>query len=134
MWARRRAGAAPAPCGLGGVAGTHTPAYPRRSVRVTEGHHRRVAAGHPGRVGAPLNGYVLRMRGAPDERQDLTTVDPVVEAYKRDLDLASLRQNLKRSVEERIAALVALQRLADEARRAGQQLRHQLRRRRASHP
>jgi hypothetical protein len=45
--------------------------------------------------------------------------DPVIEAYKRDVDRTLLRQNLKRSVAERLANLVALQRLADEARRAG---------------
>ena len=51
----------------------------------------------------------------PDQALD---PDPVVEAYKRDLDRTLLRENLKRSVEERVAALVALQRLAEEARRA----------------
>jgi hypothetical protein len=45
--------------------------------------------------------------------------DPVIEAYKRDLDRTLLRENLKKSVEERIASLTALMRLADEARRAG---------------
>lgn len=47
--------------------------------------------------------------------------DPVIEAYKRDLDRTLLRENLKKSVEERLAALVALQHLADEARRAGRE-------------
>lgn len=45
--------------------------------------------------------------------------DPVVEAYKRDIDRTLLRQNLRRSVTERVANLSALQRLAAEARRAG---------------
>jgi hypothetical protein len=48
--------------------------------------------------------------------------DPVIEAYKRDIDRTLLRENLKRSVEERLEALIDLQRLADEARRAGQAL------------
>ena len=43
--------------------------------------------------------------------------DPVIEAYKRDVDRTLLRQNLKRSVAERLANLVALQRLAGEARK-----------------
>ena len=47
--------------------------------------------------------------------------DPVVEAYKRDLDMTLLRENLRRTVEERVLNLMALQRLAEEARRAGQQ-------------
>ena len=49
--------------------------------------------------------------------------DPVVEAYKRDIDLTLLRENLRRSVDERVRNLMALQRLAEEARRAGQKAR-----------
>lgn len=45
--------------------------------------------------------------------------DPTIEAYKRDLDRTLLRQNLQKSVEERVRSLSALQRLAEEARRAG---------------
>ena len=48
--------------------------------------------------------------------------DPVIEAYKKHIDRTLLRQNLKRSVAERLAGLVALQRLAEEARRAGRSL------------
>lgn len=44
--------------------------------------------------------------------------DPVIEAYKRHVDRSLLRANLRRSVEERLANLVALQRLAAEAKRA----------------
>lgn len=45
--------------------------------------------------------------------------DPVIEAYKRDIDRTLLRQNLRRSVTERVANLMVLQRLAAAARRAG---------------
>ena len=45
--------------------------------------------------------------------------DPVIEAYKKHVDRTILRQNLRKTVEERLANLVALQRLAEEARRAG---------------
>jgi hypothetical protein len=45
--------------------------------------------------------------------------DPVVEAYKKGLDRTLLRANLARSPTERVQNLMALQRLADEARRAG---------------
>jgi hypothetical protein len=44
--------------------------------------------------------------------------DPLIEAYKKDVDRTLLRENLKRSVAERLAKLVALQRLAEEAHRA----------------
>jgi len=49
--------------------------------------------------------------------------DPVIEAYKKDIDRTLLRQNLMRSVPERLANLIALQRLAEEARRAGRRSR-----------
>ena len=45
--------------------------------------------------------------------------DPVIEAYKRDLDRSLIRENLKRSIEERLEALMQLQRFRDELRRAG---------------
>ena len=44
--------------------------------------------------------------------------DPVIEAYKRDLDRSLLRANLKRTPEERFLQLQELQRFADEALRA----------------
>jgi hypothetical protein len=47
----------------------------------------------------------------------------VIEAYKRDLDRTLLRQNLQRSVAERLENLVALQRLVKEIRQAGQRAR-----------
>ena len=49
--------------------------------------------------------------------------DPVVDAYKRHIDRTLLRQNLQRTVTERVENLIALQRLAAEARRAGQSRR-----------
>ena len=45
--------------------------------------------------------------------------DPVIEAYKRDVDRSLIRENLRRSVQERFDRLVALGRFADELRRAG---------------
>ena len=45
--------------------------------------------------------------------------DPVIEAYKRHVDRTLLRENLRLSVTERVEKLIALQRLAVEARRAG---------------
>jgi hypothetical protein len=49
--------------------------------------------------------------------------DPVIEAYKRDIDRTLLRETLKRTVEERIEALIRLQEVAEEFRRAGRRLR-----------
>ena len=49
--------------------------------------------------------------------------DPVVDAYKRHIDRTLLRQNLRRTVTERVENLIALQRLAAEAQRAGKSRR-----------
>ena len=45
--------------------------------------------------------------------------DPVVEAYKKDVDRGLIVENLKLTVDERIRQLVAMQRFAAEVRRAG---------------
>jgi hypothetical protein len=45
--------------------------------------------------------------------------DPVVDAYKRDVDRTLLKENLRRSPEERLLRLIELQRFAEELRRAG---------------
>ena len=58
-------------------------------------------------------------RSPHDDDESLLEVDPVIEAYKRDIDRTLLRQNLRKSVEERLLGLIALQQLADEAHRAG---------------
>lgn len=49
--------------------------------------------------------------------------DPVIEAYKRDIDRTLLRENLKLTVEERFLKLMDLQRFATELRQAGQHAR-----------
>jgi hypothetical protein len=46
--------------------------------------------------------------------------DPVIEAYKKDVDRSLLRENLRRSPEERLRALMELQRFAAELKRAGE--------------
>ena len=57
---------------------------------------------------------------SPQPRSHELQNDPVVESYKRHVDRTLLRQNLRRSVTERVAGLTALLRLAEEAQRAGQ--------------
>jgi len=49
--------------------------------------------------------------------------DPVVEAYKRDVDRTLLRRNLSLSPEQRLLQLMELQRFAEELRRAGRHAR-----------
>jgi hypothetical protein len=47
--------------------------------------------------------------------------DPVIEVYKRDIDRTLLRENLKLTVEQRFEKQMAIQRFAEEMRRAGRQ-------------
>jgi hypothetical protein len=46
-------------------------------------------------------------------------MDAVIEAYKKHVDRTLLRENLKLTPEQRVLKLVELQKLAEEARRAG---------------
>ena len=50
--------------------------------------------------------------------------DPVIEVYKRDIDRTLLRENLKLTVEQRFEKQMAIQRFAEEMRRAGRQATH----------
>ena len=45
--------------------------------------------------------------------------DPVIEAYKKDVDRTLLRENLRRSPEERWRNILTAYRLSEEVRRAG---------------
>ena len=49
--------------------------------------------------------------------------NPVIEAYKKDVDRTLLRQNLLRTPEERWRTLTAALRLAEEMRKAGAKAR-----------
>jgi hypothetical protein len=49
----------------------------------------------------------------------------MVEAYKKGIDRTLIRENLKRSVEDRFRKAMALARFADELRRAGREARRQ---------
>lgn len=61
----------------------------------------------------------LAPRGDGSAEPGMLEPDPVIEAYKADIDRTLLRANLARTVDERVRNLGALQRLADEAKRAG---------------
>ncbi|RKZ08693.1 hypothetical protein DRQ32_08885 [bacterium] len=50
---------------------------------------------------------------------DVRRVDPVVEAFRADVDVTLLEKNLRLSVEERFLQLMELQRFAAELRSAG---------------
>lgn len=46
--------------------------------------------------------------------------NPVIEAYKRDVDISLIRQNLQLTPHQRLEKLVQLQQFAAELRQAGQ--------------
>jgi hypothetical protein len=51
------------------------------------------------------------------------SVDPVIEAYKKDVDRTLIRENLKKSHEERVLALEQMLEFVEEVRRAGRAMR-----------
>ena len=54
-----------------------------------------------------------------------TDPDPVVEAYKKDIDLTLIRENLRLTVDQRFQQLMKLQQFAEDLRRAGRKARSQ---------
>ena len=55
----------------------------------------------------------------PADAPDRSSLDDIIAVYKRDVDRTLLRENLRKTPDERLRALVELQRLAEEVRRAG---------------
>ena len=45
--------------------------------------------------------------------------DPVIEAYKKDVDVTLIRENLRLTVDQRFQQLMKLQQFAENLRRAG---------------
>jgi hypothetical protein len=54
---------------------------------------------------------------------DVQSLDPVTEWYKAGIDRTLIRENLRRTPEERLRALEQLQRFAEELRRGGREIR-----------
>jgi len=48
-----------------------------------------------------------------------SSIDDVIDVYKRDVDVSLIVRNLERSVEERLETLMQLQAFIEELRRAG---------------
>jgi hypothetical protein len=49
-----------------------------------------------------------------------SSIDDIIDVYKRDVDRTLIRERLKRTVEERLEDLMEFQRFAEEMRRARQ--------------
>lgn len=50
-------------------------------------------------------------------------LDPVIEAYKKDIDRTMLRENLKKTVQERVDAFIDFMKAREECQRAGEAAR-----------
>jgi hypothetical protein len=59
----------------------------------------------------------------PDTLASPDYPDPVVDAYKKDVDRTLLRENLKLTVDERFRKFESVSRFADELREAGRRSR-----------
>ena len=54
-----------------------------------------------------------------------TSNDPLILAYKKDVDRTLIRENLRLTVDERFQQLMKLQQFAEELRRGGRQIEPQ---------
>jgi hypothetical protein len=61
-------------------------------------------------------------RRTDDPEPDLPA-DPVIEAYKRDVDRTLIREQLRRSIDERVRNMIAALRFAEALHRAGRERR-----------
>jgi len=52
-------------------------------------------------------------------------LDAVIEAYKKDVDITLIRENLRLTVDQRFQQLMKLQQFAEELQRAGRKARSQ---------
>ena len=52
-----------------------------------------------------------------------TGLDATIEAYKRDVDMTLIRENLRLTVDQRFEQLMKLQEFAEELRQAGRKAR-----------
>lgn len=50
-------------------------------------------------------------------------LDPIIEAYKKDIDVTLIRENLRLTVDQRFQQLMKLQQFAEDLRRAGRKAR-----------
>jgi len=59
------------------------------------------------------------MKDFNDEMKPGRDLDPVIEAYKKDIDVTLIRENLRLTVDQRFQQLMKLQQFAEDLRRAG---------------
>ena len=61
----------------------------------------------------------------PDPNKRESGLDAVIEAYKKDVDVTLIRENLRLTVDQRFQQLMKLQQFAKELQRAGRKARSQ---------
>ena len=57
-------------------------------------------------------------------RQSAADLDPVIEAFKKDIDVTLIRENLRLTVDQRFQQLMKLQQSAEVLRDAGRKARN----------
>jgi prevent-host-death family protein len=70
------------------------------------------------RIYVDLASRMASRLGTEDLMRPDPTSDAVVEAFKRDVDRTLIRENFRKTPEQRLRALESLQRFAEEARQA----------------
>ena len=63
------------------------------------------------------------MSAMKDSPEKVRGLDPVIEAYKKDIDITLIRENLRLTVDQRFQQLMNLQQFAEDLRRAGRKAR-----------
>jgi hypothetical protein len=60
----------------------------------------------------------VRYHGRHVKRTSALPIDPVIEVYKRDVDITLLRENLARTPQERLDRMISMLALTEEMQRA----------------
>ena len=66
-----------------------------------------------------------RMKDSKEESKRGRDLDPLIEAYRKDIDVTLIRENLRLTVDQRFQQLMKLQQFAEDLRRAGRKARSQ---------
>ena len=61
----------------------------------------------------------------PEQTKLRKELDPVIEAYKKGIDVTLIRENLRLTVDQRFEQLMRMQEFAEELQRAGRKARSQ---------
>ena len=65
------------------------------------------------------------MKDSAQEIERVSDLDPLIEAYKKDIDITLIRENLRLTVDQRFQQLMKLQQFAQDLHRAGRKARSQ---------